>query len=357
VTESAATDAPKTGHSRLATASVHWSRFFAVLVARNKEYLRDRATLGWNLLFPILVLVGFSFIFRTGGQSSFKVAVLGTPVDATQQQILDLRYLELIPATDLDQVLAKLGRHQYDLVLRFGEHPAYWVNEESPKGYLVERVLWGVLPPGTLDKQTVAGVAIRYVDWLLPGLLGMNVMFSCVFGVGFVIVRYRKNGVLRRLKATPLSAFEFLAAQVVSRLFLVLATTVLVFLVADLLLDLQVLGSYVDIFVVFTVGSMTLIALGLLVSARLKSEELAGGLLNLITMPMMFLSGVWFSLEGTADWVKRTAQLLPLTHLVDASRAVMIDGAGLADVFPQLLVLALLALVFLVAGALAFRWE
>lgn len=343
--------------TRTGRTLVHFNRFRAVLVARNKEFLRDRGTLGWNLAFPLLVLVGFSFIFSGGSQMTFQVAVVGAADGEAQQALLETRHLEMVPAEQLEEVLDKLRRHRFDMVLRLGADPAYWVNEESPNGYLVERVLWGVVPREAFEKLTVAGKPIRYVDWLLPGLLAMNAMFSCLFGVGFVIVRYRKNGVLRRLKATPLAAFEFLAAQVVSRLFLVLATTVLVFLVALPLLDLQVLGSYLDIFLIFTLGSMSLVALGLLVSSRLRSEELAGGLLNLLTLPMMFLSGVWFSLEGAHEWVKRLALALPLTHFVDASRAVMVDGVGIVQVLPHLGVLAAMTLVFLVAGSLAFRWE
>jgi ABC-type multidrug transport system permease subunit len=157
----------------------------------------------------------------------------------------------------------------------------------------------------------VEGRALRYVDWLLPGLLAVNMMFSCLFGVGYVIVRYHKIGVLRRFKATPLSAFEFLAAQVGSRFLLVMAVTIIIYIGTDVFLDFLMLGSYALLFLVFTAGALCLIALGLLFAARTASEELAGGLLNLVSWPMMLLSGAWFSLEGTPGWIQMLFPGLP----------------------------------------------
>ncbi len=159
-------------------------------------------------------------------------------------------------------------------------------------------------PVAGWERGTVTGRQLRYVEWLMPGMLALNAMFSCLFGVGFVIVRYRKNGVLRRLKVTPLTSFEFLAAQVVSRMILVLFTTALVYVGSDLMLDFTVVGSWLDLLVVFVVGAFCMIALGLVFASRTASEELAGGVINLATWPMMFLGGVWFSLDGSPQWVR-----------------------------------------------------
>ncbi len=116
-------------------------------------------------------------------------------------------------------------------------------------------------------------------------------------------------------------------------------------------------GSYANLFLISLLGSICLISLGLLVAARLSSEELAGGILNLLTWPMMLLSGVWFSLEGTNPVVRKIAQFLPLTHLVDGARAIMTEGAGFAQVLPELSILLVMSAVFLAIGSLIFRWE
>jgi ABC-type multidrug transport system permease subunit len=184
----------------------------------------------------------------------------------------------------------------------------------------------------------------------------MNMMFSALWGVGYAVVRYRKNGVLRRLKATPLTAFEYLSAQMISRLFLLMFTLAVVWTGCDLLFDFNVQGRYIDLLAVFFVGSLSLTALGLILAARGTSEEFTTGVLNFISWPMMFLSEVWFSLEGAPAWVRAAANIFPLKHLLDAARAVMNDGAALVDVSPQLGVLAGMTLLFLVVSASLFSW-
>jgi ABC-type multidrug transport system permease subunit len=207
------------------------------------------------------------------------------------------------------------------------------------------------------QRQTVTGEALRYVDWVLPGILAMNMMFSCFWGVGWVIVRYRKNGVLRRLQATPLSAFEFLAAQVLSRLAVVLAATLVVYAGADFFLDFIMRGSYLALLIVYIAGAMCLISMGLIIAARLRTEELADGLLNVFSWPMLLLSGVWFSMEGTSPAARFLSDLMPLTHLVNAARAVMIDGAGVTQVLPEIALLGGIGLLLLLIAAMLFRWD
>jgi len=170
-------------------------------------------------------------------------------------------------------------------------------------------------------------------------------------------VRYRKNGFLKRLRATPLRAIEFVIAQVASRLVLIIAITVFIYAGTSYFLNTRMDGSHVTLFLIAVVGAISLISLGLVVAARVTSEELAGGLLNMVTWPMMLLSGVWFSLESAADWVRSLAQVFPLTHVLDSARAVMIDGATLAEVAPELTVLLIMSAVFRSLTAVMFRWR
>ena len=232
----------------------------------------------------------------------------------------------------------------------------YWMNNESPNGYLVEKIMLATLQD-SLHKETVSGKEIRYVDWVIPGILAMNMMFSALFGVGYVIVRYRKNGMLKRLKATPITAFEYLSVQIVSRLILIMGITLFVFYGTNLFVGYAMYGSHLSLFVVFALGAISMISLSLIVAARTTSEETAGGLLNLISWPMMFLSGVWFSLEGANPLMQQFAEILPLTHVTAAARSIMIDGAGLWDVSYHLAILVGQSIVFLLIGAYAFRWE
>jgi ABC-type multidrug transport system permease subunit len=336
-----------------------WHRILAILNARNREFYRDRAGLGWNVFMPVLMVMGFAFIFGGEPRAQFAIGLLGTEMATEGSPVLEIDHVDFVRVEDEARALVKVQRHQLDLLLDLRGAPAYWVNVHSPAGHLAERLVLGAYAPDDLTPQrrTVAGQALRYVDWVLPGVLAMNLMFSSLWGVGWVIVRYRKNGVLRRLQATPLSALEFLGAQVLSRLAVVLGANTAVYLGADLLLDFVMRGSYLTLFLVYLVGALCLISLGLIVAARLRTEELADGILNLMTWPMLLLSGVWFSLEGASPAARFLAQAFPLTHLVDAARSVMIDGAGVVDVLPQLALLGGIALVLLLVAARLFRWD
>lgn len=337
-----------------ANRTIGLRRFLAVLTARNREFMRDRMALAWNLVLPVLIVIGFAFAFTADNDDLFKVGLAGTQPQAEPAGFLTTRHVRFIPVEELKPAVTKVERHQLDMLLDL-DLGRYWINASSAKGYLLERLLAGT--GLELDKQTVSGDPIRYVDWLVPGVLGMNIMFSSLFGVGYVIVRYRKNGVLKRLRATPLSAFEFLAAQVVSRLWLIVLVAMLVYFGTDLLVGFRMHGSYLTLLLVLLVGTLSMISLGLIVAARMVNEEAANGLLNLMSWPMMLLSGVWFSLEGSPAVVQQFALLLPLTHITDAARAVMIDGAGLLDIGGRLLVLLAMTGLFMAIGARSFRWE
>lgn len=328
-------------------------RFYAVFKARNLEFFRDRSSLTWAIVFPIVLLVGFAVVFSGDGQDMFKAGM----VNSTEQSVefTNTKYVEFVEYKSVETSLEKLRQHKVDIVLDVPSQ-TYWINETSPNGYMIEKVL---LHSDQQDwkKQLVSGKQIRYLDWVLPGILGMNMMFSCLFGVGYVIVRYRKAMVLKRLNATPISSFEFLLAQICSRLFVVMFLVSSVFTGCNFLFDFYMLGSYVDLFIVGVLGAMSLISLGLLVASRSRSEELTGGLLNLATWPMMLLSGVWFSLEGSPELIQQIAQVLPLTHLVDSARAIMTEGAGLVDIQLHLFVLGGMTIVFLGLGSWLFRWQ
>ena len=330
-------------------------RLLAVLHARNLEFLRDRSTLIFTLLLPVLLVIGMGFVFGGPERPLFKVGVLAPSIEPATHPFLRERYVEFIPLPQQAQALQKLTHQQVDLLVDLRAPPRYWVNTDSPKGYIAEKLLLAAEPAAR--REPVSGAALRYVDWLFPGILGMNMMFSCLFGVGYVVLRYRKSGFLKRLYATPLTAFEFLSAQVLSRLGLILFVTAILYVGIGAIIGFRNAGSTLLLLLLAVVGALSMIALGVTIAARFASEELVGGLLNLLTWPMMLLSGIWFSLEGSPRWVQWVAHVFPLTHVLDAARAVMLDGAGLAQIAPHLLFLGATALAFLGFGAWSFRWR
>lgn len=327
-------------------------RFSAVVKARNIEFFRDKSSLGWSLAFPVLLLVVLSFVFSGDGKAAYKVGVMNlAQVDSA---FIKTQHIDFIDYNDAEQAKTKLSQHSIDMLIDF-ERRQYWVNQDSPNGYLVEKIFQS--SHQDFEQLSTQGQKIRYVDWVLPGVLGMNMMFSCLFGVGYVIVRYRKNAVLKRLKATPLTALEFVSAQLASRTIIVMVTSSIIYIGCNFFFDFYMLGSYLDLFLVGLLGAFSLITLGLLVASRSKSEELIGGLLNLASWPMMMLSGVWFSLEGAPNSIKAFADILPLTHLVAGARKIITEGATLADISYHLTVMAVMSAIFLALGAYLFNWN
>jgi ABC-2 type transport system permease protein len=340
---------------------VNFRRLLAVWTARNLEFLRDRSTLIFNLLFPLALVVAFAVIFGGEARSLFKIGVIAeatATLDGQLHPFLGTKHVDFyaVDPAALDAAVRKVERHEADLLLDLRKGTRYWVNTDSPKGYLAEKLLLEAAS-GDAHREPVTGSAVRYVDWLLPGILGMNMMFSCLFGVGYVVVRYRKSGFLRRLSATPVTAIEFGAAQILSRLLLTVSVTTLVYALVALLVPFRNEGSALLLLLIAVVGALSMISLGFLLAARFASEELANGAINLASWPMMLLSGVWFSLEGAPRWLQVAAEILPLTQMLHAARAVMLDGAGLMQVLPQLGFLAAMAVVFMGIAAAGFRWR
>jgi len=336
-----------------------WNRIYALFVARNLEFFRDRSALAWSVLLPILIIFVFAFAFTDDNPEKFKVGlVTAATAEGAAAVFRETRFISFIEYDEAEANLQKIERHQIDLLFDPNSN-RYWINQTSPNGYIVEKLLVAAFADSAeeLQQNLVEGDEIRYIDWVIPGVIGMNIMWGALFGIGYVIVRYRKFGVLKRLRATPVTAMEFLGAQILSRLWLLVLVNTVIFIAMDYFVDFRMHGSYFSLFLVFTLGCINVICCGLVVAARISSEEVANGVLNLFSWPMMFLSGVWFSLEGAHPLMQKFALLLPLTHITDAAREIMIDGAGIVQVSDHLLVLSISSVVLLIIGARIFQWE
>ena len=336
-----------------------WNRIYALFVARNTEFFRDRSALAWSILLPVLIIFVFAYAFTDENPEKFKVGIYSTTLSTdASRAFTSTKFIKFIRFEDIESTLKKVERHQIDLLFD-ANTSSYWINQTSPNGYIVERLLVAAFAeaPQKLQRHLVEGDEVRYIDWVMPGVIAMNIMWGALFGIGYVIVRYRKFGVLKRLRATPVTAVEFLSAQILSRLWLLLVVNAVIFIAMDYFMNFRMHGSYISLFIVFTLGCINLICCGLVVAARISSEEVANGVLNLFSWPMMFLSGVWFSLEGAHPWMQKFALILPLTHVTTAAREIMIDGAGLVQIADHLLVLGISSIVLLIIGAWIFQWE
>ncbi|HET8655503.1 MAG TPA: ABC transporter permease, partial [Longimicrobiaceae bacterium] len=197
----------------------------------------------------------------------------------------------------------------------------------------------------------------RYIDWLIPGLIGLNLMSTGMWGIGFGIVNMRQKKQLKRLTATPMRRSDFLLSQMIARLVFLVIEVAPIVLFALFAFDVRVQGSLIDLAVVVVLGALTFAGLGLLTAARARTVEGVSGIMNVVMMPMFILSGVFFSARRFPDVVQPLIQALPLTALNDALRAVYNDGLSLTAVPGELLILvAWMVLTFALALKL-FRWQ
>lgn len=332
------------------------SRILAMTRARLRELTRDRTQMAWQLLCMPLLIIVVVVVLSGAPRPVFTVAVLGDlPLTPQSHSFLGTEATRFYREKDESAAMIALRRQSTDLLLDLRERPAHYViNNESAKGRLLQSILAAKDPAARA--RSVSGKSVRYTDWLVPGLLGFNIMFSSLMGIGHVIVRYRRTGFLKRLHGTPLRSLEFVGAQLLASLLMTVTTSAVVFLVCTKLLHVRMEGSYFNLLLVTVFGSMAMIAMSLPMAARTTSEQLSTSLVNLLAWPMVSLSGMFFSLDGAPAALQTLAQVFPLTHLLSAARAVMFDGAGLADLARPLLLMAGLTAAFLAVGASLFRW-
>ena len=211
-----------------------------------------------------------------------------------------------------------------------------------------------------LTEGEVEGKGQGYKGFLVPGIAAMAIMQGGLFGVVFTLIAYKNRGILRRLKAAPISPAHVLSGQVVTRLVVSIMQTYVLLLVGIFVLRVTIgedLGSWLSLTVFALLGGALFIAMGLAISGWAKSEDTAAPIANVVSLPMMFLSGVFFPTSAMPDWVQSISRFIPLTYLADGLRAVALDGASLASQWPEMTGLAAwTAATFLVAMRV-FKWE
>lgn len=329
-------------------------RFFTLFLARNREFYRDKGSLSWSLLFPFILIFGLH-VALSDGDAIYKIGLLPGTAASTQTALRALPHVHLVRVADPVSGETRLKQQTLDLLIGPGTPPRYWINTAAPSSWYLEAALRQQGQP--FERIAIDGQATSRIAWLVPGVLAMSLMFSCLYGVGYVITRYRSLGVLKRLRATPISAFDFLAAQLASRLLISISTISVVFLGSWWLFGFPVHGSLFLLLLVAIAGALSMIAISVLLAARIDSLELMNGVLNLLSWPMMLLAGLWFPLDDAPRWVQVLSQLVPLTHVVDAARAVLLEGAGLATIWPALVLLLGFSAVLIALAARLFRWQ
>jgi len=351
--------------------SLRLGSLYQLFTFRLKTCYRDPGVIFWIFVFPVLAMGAFGLAFRPGTPGPFTVGILGA--DASVRAALDVKPEELrtIVFTDPGDADAALARSEVALVVVASSPPRYRFDPTRQEA-LVARLLvdqrlraargqgdavHAVLEP--LDRR-----GARYVDFLVPGLIGMQIMNTTLLGVGFSLVEMRTRRMLKRFAATPMSRTYLLVAQVLSRLSLTWIMVVLLLVLARLVFDVRVEGSYVDLAALVVLGGLSFSGISLAVAARTESSEAAQGVITLVALPMVLFSGVFFSSSGypfsTAgmpEWTRGPLSVLPLTVFNDALRAVTNEGRSLATMPRAVALLAGWGVVPFVVAIRTFRWS
>jgi len=356
---------PKLTTSEPPRRNPRWSGFLHILSVRMKELRREPEVVFWVFGFPILLALGLGIAFRNKpADVSSVVIVSGSGAQEVGSMLDRSPRKSSIHADVLDQSAAMRGFRlgKYDLVIEpVGQGGIrYQYDPSRPESVLARALADESLQIAAGRKDVVVTSAVassepgsRYIDFLIPGLLGMNLMNAAMWGIGFALVDMRQRKLLKRFVATPMRRSDFLLALLSSRLLLMLIEVALLLGFGVLVFHMRVLGSLVSILIIGSIGAISFGGLGLLTASRAQKIESASGLMNLVMMPMWVFSGVFFSGERFPAMAQPFIKALPLTALNDALRATILEGASLASQSGRILVLVLWGGI---CFALALRW-
>lgn len=355
------------------------------LVMELKLFLRDRATVFWTFFFPVFMILLFGYVFNTPDVFRIDVGVAdedrSTESFALFESLLRVPVLSIEPGTTAelrkaieknekgmviiipDGYAASLASRNATVEILYNPAQQQFLQVLQPLlQEIINRKNWeiaGMPPPIRIEATPLQPTerAQSYIDFLVPGLIGFSLMATCLFSVGVVVVSYREKGKLRRLAVTPLPKSIFIAGQILTRYLIVLLQAVLLIVISIVLFDVRMIGGIVSFFIALTIGMFAFIAIGYSIASIAKTPETASGIANVLFLPMTFLSGVYFSVDGLPEYLQPLVEFLPLTHLVNAIRSIFNNGTALLELLPEVGILAAWMVICFAFSVKKFKWE
>src|SRR6201997_2211914 len=345
-----------------------WSGYSHLLMARMLELKREPEVVFWVFVFPLLLALGLGIAFRNKPGDAVSVAIVeGAGAQDANSLLARSPQHDLFKVQTLDAAAARQGFRlgKFDLIIEPDGNGAfqYRYDPARPESVLAKAEVNDAMQSAAGRKDAVATTVVtssepgsRYIDFLIPGLLGMNLMNSGMWGIGFALVDMRQRKLLKRFVGTPMRRGDFLLALASSRLILMIIEVGLLLVFGVLFFHMRVLGSVGAISLIAGIGSLTFGGVGLLTASRAQKIESVSGLINLVMMPMWIFSGVFFSYERFPAIIHPLIKALPLTALNDALRASILEGTPLLHQWPRLLVMILWGGISFVLALRWFRW-
>ena len=331
---------------------------------RVREFLREPEAVFWVFAFPVLLAFALGIAFKNRGPDPVSVAVLDGPGAPAVQQALAADPTVVVAVIDSAEASNRLRTGRVSLVVLPGSPVGIRFDSTRSESRVARLVVIDALQNAAgrrdvaeIREQRVNEVGSRYIDFLIPGLLGMNIMGTGMWGIGFAVVKARSGKLLKRFLASPMSKSQYLFSHILARLVFLALEVGSVLLFAWLVFRVPVRGSLLAITLVVLLGAMAFSGLGLLVASRSKTVEGVSGLMNLVMVPMWIFSGVFFSSANFPDAVQPLIKALPLTALNNAIRGVMIDGSSLVQMLPFLAIVAVWGVLSFGVALKLFRWR
>jgi ABC-2 type transport system permease protein len=352
-------------------ASRSYWPIWQLTLARLKEFLRQPAAIFWVYGFPIIMMMSLGIAFREDVSEEIAVDVVqeeGSGREIAKELAADKRFkVRESPEEDWRK---RLQAGKTDLVVELDAYGGFRLWDEPHRAesriarYAVEAALLrpregAYFDPSRSPREIkhLEQAGSRYIDFLLPGMIGMGLMGGGLWGVGFVIVDMRVRKLLKRFLATPMRRSHFLLAIMLSRLVFTLGDILVLLVFGWLVFDVRTRGSFVDLTAAVIIGATAFAGIGLLVASRAETIETASGLMNLVMLPMWILSGVFFSSERFPEVVQPVINLLPLTALNQLLRGIMLEGESIARYWSQVVILVGYAVIGFAVALKVFRWR
>ncbi len=346
--------------------------FLAMLVANIKMSLRNRQAMFWNLAFPALFIILFGSIWDNDNFSNFDVGIIGaeTQLQAAVVDAMDgADGFSVYQGADAEELEA-LENNDRVLVLEFPANESDPIRIYSPDRQgdvnsqiamsATRSILMEVLGAGMgvdIEQVEVDSLNTSFMDWFLPGIIALSLMNTGIIGISTAFVTFREKGILRRIKVTPFPLWKFLSARVLGAMIVGLLSTVVLISLAMLLFGANVRGNWLLIALAIVLVSTCMLSIGAGIAAIARNVETAAGLANMLTFPMMFLSGVFFPIDSMPDWMRPIMAVMPLRYGVEALREPMLYGNGIGAIWMELLILAGISIVAIAVAVRFFTWD
>jgi ABC-type multidrug transport system permease subunit len=333
-------------------------------LARLREFVREPEAMFWAFIFPIIMSVALAVAFPGQDARPALVGIADGPGAETLRAALAGHEDILLRDVPSGNDASAIRDGDVQVIVVPGTPPTYRFDPERAESRVARLIVDNALKqaagrtePWVAREDPVAVPGSRYIDWLIPGLLGMNIMSTGMWGIGFAIVQARLRKLLKRLAASPMRRAHYLLAQMLARLVFLAPEAIVPLAFGALVLGMPIRGSIAAITVVCVWGAITFTGLGLLAGSRPRTLEAISGVLNLAMVPMWVVSGVFFSASNFPAAVQPAVQALPLTALNDALRAVVLEGATLRQIASELAIMAGWAVSSFVLALKLFRWR